>query len=775
MWFMLQETERTRVREISRVTADHVRQRLDAWIEFRLSALREVAHSVKESGRFDPITFRQHVRSLLRDRPGFQALNWIDAEGVIRVVVPESGNEQAMGADLTRHPDADVRKRLRIAQSADALQRTQLITLLQGGAGFATYLPVRGGDGSLLGLVNGVFRVTELVEQCLGEPRLREGFRFLLREADGEIAYTTPRVQDLQASPFLIRAEVTVVDKPWTLEIAPTAQEIARHATIADEVTLIAGLLATLLLAWLLRNQLLRRQLLGASEAHYRSLITDVLDASHAGLVIVIPTGAIVWLNRALEQIFNLDRAEVLGADLSRTLAQKIESGRLSVSEELMARLAQAAPEADVGALCSIHAGDIRRERWFEHRSAAIASGPFAGGQLHEFHDITRRRHAERDLYQAQKMQAVGNLAGGIAHDFNNLLQVILGRTDVLLLDAPEGSRTEAALREIVGSSELAAALTSQLLAFGGRQTLFPRVLDLNRLVRDHLKMLSRMIGEDIHLVTELDDQTPPVRCDAAQLDQVLMNLCLNAREAMPDGGRLVIRTRRALEPRDLAGDGEPVHPVVIEVIDEGVGIATEDLDHVVEPFFSTKSDSRGRGLGLSTVDGIVHQHGGRLEIESRQGAGTTVRVLLPPTAGDVDPTPEAPEREAPRTRGAATILLAEDNESVRALMASVLEEAGHQVLACADGAEALSVFQAHADEIDLVVSDVVMPNIGGVALYGRIRETGTTVPFIFMTGYGDDAKSDDIDAEVLLKPFRPETLLAHVSATLRATVNSAD
>jgi PAS domain S-box-containing protein len=369
------------------------------------------------------------------------------------------------------------------------------------------------------------------------------------------------------------------------------------------------------------------------------------------------------------------------------------------------------------------------------------------------------------ELLQAQKMDAVGRLAGGVAHDFNNLLTAILGNVQMLLADLPEGGPDEmrVELEEIARVSRRAADLTRQLLAFSRRQVLLPEVMDLNAAVRAAQKLLRRLIGEDVELRVEAEPGAAWVRADPGQLEQVLVNLAVNARDAMPGGGVLTLSARH---------DAAAVPPAVeLRVRDTGTGITPDVLEHVFEPFFTTKPVGKGTGLGLSTVYGIVQQSGGDLRVESAVGRGSTFTVRFPAADAPAD----APPAPAPAPlRGSGTVLLVEDEAAVRRVAKRVLERSGYTVIEAGDGAAALRACDGHEGEIVLLVTDVVMPGMNGREVARAIQDRRPGVKTLFMSGYNDEAISQHgvlaDGASFLGKPFTPETLAAKVREVLHAS-----
>ena len=383
--------------------------------------------------------------------------------------------------------------------------------------------------------------------------------------------------------------------------------------------------------------------------------------------------------------------------------------------------------------------------------------------------DITERRRMEEQLRQSQKMEAVGRLAGGVAHDFNNLLTVIQGYGDLMLSALAPTDPVKPMAREVLKAAERAAELTGQLLAFGRKALVAPRVLDLNTVIADAERMLRRLIGEDVELTSDLGPSLWPVRADAGQLHQVLLNLCVNARDAMPRGGRLTLRTRDAYLDEAYTRahpEARPGSYVLLEVSDTGCGMTEEVRARVFEPFFTTKEPGKGTGLGLATVYGIVKQGEGNIIVRSAPGVGSTFEVYLPraeadqTAAGRLQAPCDAPE-------GRETVLLAEDEDGVRGLARQVLEGRGYRVLEASDGEAALGAARRHAGRIDLLVTDVVMPRLSGPDLARRLAPLHPETRVLFLSGYTDDAVMRhgvrEEEVHFLQKPFSPTALARKV------------
>lgn len=385
---------------------------------------------------------------------------------------------------------------------------------------------------------------------------------------------------------------------------------------------------------------------------------------------------------------------------------------------------------------------------------------------------INERDQAERQLRQAQKMEAVGQLAGGIAHDFNNLLQVVSAHTELLLRRLPPESNHHQQLQEVRKASERAAALTRQLLAYSRQQVMEPEYFSLNMLVEDLMNMLKRLLPEHIELRIDLVPDLGTVHADPGQIEQVLMNLCVNARDAMPTGGMLCIKTEDRTMDEAAAAHYPGMVPgryAVLHVQDTGQGIAPSEQERIFEPFYTTKKIGEGTGLGLAMAYGIMKQHGGLILASSEQGKGATFSVYLPLANRPARVRPTAAVRQAPG--GSETVLVAEDDEAVRELVISLLKDAGFTVLAARDGQEAVDLYRAQGDTIDLLLFDVVMPRMGGREAWEAIRSNNGSIRVLFMSGYAPDGLNGRIALDdytgFIQKPYRSQDLLEKIRELL--------
>ena len=501
------------------------------------------------------------------------------------------------------------------------------------------------------------------------------------------------------------------------------------------------------------------------------SLLAATLESTADGILVVDLDGHIVRTNARFRELWKMPEAGPGPATRDGILAVMLPQVRDPDSFVAKGLELQNRPDAD-----SYDVVQCLDGRVFERYSVPQRVGGVTVGRVWSFRDLTRRRELEEQLRQSQRMDAIGQLAGGIAHDFNNLLTVIRTHADFLLDAMPEDAAHRDDVRAIIEAARRSAGLTRQLLAFGRKQLLQPIVFDLNSVVTNLEPMLRRLIGEHITVGTNARDGPAIVCADAGQMEQVLMNLAINARDAMPRGGRLTIETARATfgenDERPGRGLTLPGSYVVLRVSDTGVGIPRDQIARVFEPFFTTKEVGKGTGLGLSTVYGIVKQSGGYVWVESEEGHGAVFSVFLPTASGQAVRPRDTPRPTQPaQLAGTETVLVAEDEAAVAAVTCRTLRRAGYRVLAAANGREALKLAAEHDGRIDLLLTDVIMPELGGRDLSEQIRAARPDIRVLYMSGYThneiDGRGLMQKDAAFLHKPFEVRELAAAVRAAL--------
>jgi PAS domain S-box-containing protein len=557
------------------------------------------------------------------------------------------------------------------------------------------------------------------------------------------------------------------------LRCTPALTFLATRRTLMAMRTLLGGLVLTLgligySLTLLVRKRQVQQQarVLRLSQERFAGILNSADDA----IISIDADSRILLFNRGAEKIFGYAAQAIIGQPLDVLLPERHQAeGR----RQFAAFDAQPAAGRGVGERITMTGRRGSGEEF--PAEASISKITIEGEEIFTaiLRDMTEKRKLEAQFLQAQKMEAIGQLTGGVAHDFNNLLQVIIGYTALASREVGLEQTAQGHLAEVKIAAERAVALTRQLLAFSRRQVLQPKSINLNGLIENLAKMLRRMIGDDIDFVFRGGERLATIYADQVQIEQVLLNLAINARDAMPEGGQLLLITENVY----LDAGFRVRHPwaregpfVLISVSDTGHGMDETTQTRIFEPFFTTKDEGKGTGLGLATTYGIIKQHGGFIHVYSEVGKGTTFRLYLPIT--DKTPQWDAAEEAAVAARGGhETILVAEDSPAVRELVVRILGEAGYTTLAAANGEEALRIFVDQRDRIDLVLLDMIMPQMNGRAACEQMRRLKPGIPIIFSSGYTTGSVQTEFfereNLELVPKPYAPRQLLFKVRKVL--------
>jgi two-component system cell cycle sensor histidine kinase/response regulator CckA len=500
----------------------------------------------------------------------------------------------------------------------------------------------------------------------------------------------------------------------------------------------------------------------GRPESYYRALVAH----SPGAIAVLDADGIFRFVSGAVTRISGCAPEDLIGTHL---LARVHPDDVPSVKKALEDCVAESGHRITVECRGRRDSGSWQHEEWI---AVNRLDDPVIRGIIvncRDLGDVTERLRMEAQLREGQKMEAIGRLAGGIAHDFNNLLTVIIGYSDLALDQVATGAPVRSDLEEIRHAGESAAGLTRQLLAFSRKQLLQPQIVDLNAIVLRMSAMLRRVIGEDVELKTKLAVPLDRICADPSQIEQIIMNLALNARDAMPQGGSLTVETANvALDAQWVAQhpDSFEGRHVFLAISDTGVGMDQSVRTHLFEPFFTTKERGKGTGLGLATVYGIVKQSGGSIFVESEPERGTTFKMFLPRTEQCIDPL-DVPRFAPPAHGGTETILVVEDQPEVRAVTRDALVRHGYTVLEAAGGVEALSLLKGYAGEVHLLVTDVVMPAMNGRELAERVAADRPHLHVLYTSGYTDDTVLQHLilnaGTAFLQKPFAPNELLQKV------------
>ncbi len=770
MWDRLRRNEEEIVRTETNVTASQVARRLETYLSTRLG-LVEILRDDRVGGELRSADeFREAAQAIQRAFSGFQAINWIDAEGVIQCVVPLESNRAALGRSLRSHPEAEAARTFLLAERTFEPRMTPPIDLLQGGRGFATYFPVKP-DGRLEGYVNGVFRIDPLIEDCLGTDldgsfhlRIDDRESFVYRRADGA-AFGADAIVGL--------GESHVLDRVWTVEIAPTADLLARTRTSADEIFLAFGVALSGALALVLVRLRSREKALRDGARRYLSLV----ETAGSAILLLDTGGRILEFNREAERTYGVTRQEALGSDyVERFLAPAVREG---VREQIV-RVMSGEPARSYESAIRRTDGTERVLLWNATRIDDPSDRPL--GLLAIGQDITERKAAEAEsrrleerIREAQRLESLGVLAGGIAHDFNNLLTGILGNVGLAMIKTRPESPIHPLLTRIESAAQRSADLTNQLLAYSGKGRFVVQPIALNDLVAEMTHLLEAVVSKKANLQYHLAGELPAIEGDPTQIRQVVMNLITNASDAVEEAGG-VVSVRTGVQQVDEAylasgclGDsvGEGRY-VFLEVTDTGVGMDRETMGRMFDPFFTTKR--KGRGLGLAAVQGIVRGHRGTLRVYSEPARGTAFKVLFPSSEKAAESTRPSFATARP-WRGEGAILIVDDSETVTDVAGDTLASQGFEVVVAPGGREGVRLFQEHAARIRLVLLDLTMPDLSGSEVFRDIRRQSPDVPILLSSGYSETEIATTFAGRAIAgfiqKPYTPSALLDKVEQVL--------
>ena len=748
LWWSVYTRNQALLQRQTQVTAEQVAARLEDSLAMRLALVDQIRHEWLAAPYRDRESFARRSLALQREFPGYLAVSWIDPDGIIRWVVPRQPNRAAENRDLHTHPFAA--PYFTAAERTGRIQVTPPIELYQGGLGLAAYFPIITADGTHLGYLNAVFRLEPLIRTTLREAILDN---YHTRVVTGETVVfesgeSGPGERFGAVSPF------TVGNHRWEVHLAPGSHLLAQQRPLLATVLLLLGLALAASSAWLSRLAILRHEALAASESRYRALFESVADV----VFFLDGTGTFLDINESGARLLGASsKTELVGRNLARQLLPDARTRR-----ELVTRLAREGTVRGVEQELRRLDGETLVVRLFGSviRDAAGNVVGYRG----VLRDITEHRHLEARMARMQRMESLTSLAGGIAHDFNNILAAIQHRASVLALKVSSPELREH-VEAIEASVKMAGSLTSRLLTFARGDVQARGTVDLNEVVRSTLDIFRSTVPANLAIETELEEPLPPVAGTEVQLQQVLLNLLINARDAMPGGGTLRIRTALVIGSGEDPQEREPytLGPWVrLEVQDTGPGMDHETREKAFDPFFTTKEAGAGTGLGLAVVYGTVTGLGGHIDLDSEPGRGTRFTITLPVAPPVPTPPGGQPATAAP---DGGSILVVDDDEAVRSSLAVVLDELGYSVLEAGSGEEAIQLYGANASRIDAVILDMTMPGIDGRETFAGLRKIDPAARIIVSTGYSRASGADTLveagAVTVLQKPYRIRDLVA--------------
>jgi PAS domain S-box-containing protein len=725
--------------------------RLDADRNFLLSLADDFSRDA-----LDEVSFQGRVARYTLDHPEILSVRWLSPDLNIHRQAPAGATGKVVGIPVT---GGESLRAIRLAAAGKRWLWTRPFTSAGGRVSIELWSSVFR-EGRLAGLFGATFSFEEILRVSAPAP-LALDYRLALEAGLGGIVAALPAVE--RVDPNLSRR--VPLDPPGygvSLLMQRYGSRFWGWGMSALAVACVALAVGMGFGMWLLGRTIGAGRRAEAALRAGNEALGALMEASPLASIVLDGDGRVALWNKAAQSLFGWAPEEVVGRP-----NPIVPPDRQDEFHRLLAR-------AVAGGFEAVETRRIRKDGTpVEVRiSAAPLRDPSGGTRfvIDVLVDISRERAIEERLREAEKIEAVGRLAGGVAHDFNNLLTAILGYSDLLMHRLPEGDRMRREIEEIHKAGERAAVLTRQLLAFGRKQVLQPRRIDLNAVVVGMRPMLSRLVGEGIRLEIVPAPAPVPIDADPDQIGQAVANLVINAREAMPGGGWLLIAVSAAPGGRH----------VLLSVRDTGKGIDEETRAHLFEPFYTTKEGGKGAGLGLPTVYGIVAQSGGSIEVESAVGHGTEFRISLP-AAGEAPAATREKTAvpEASTSAGVETVLVVEDEPVIRRLVASILERTGYTVLEAGDGVEALQVASGHAGPIDLLLTDVVMPRMGGKELADRLAAQRPRMKVLFMSGYPDDALGADgvlpEHVSFLAKPFMPNAVAHKVRELLDGREKKGD
>jgi len=871
LWAIEESSHRAQMRLEIDVTAEQAGRRLSDWIGDRMNLSAYLAAKWESDYANNSEQYRRDAAQIVQMFPGYQAINWIDPEWRIRLVVPLEGNEPVQNVNLHEYPLPEVRDAVARAIETRRPTRTPaFINLIQGGKGFATYWPIFNVDGSHAGFINAVFRVNELVETCLGRIELGQKFDVAIREPGGEMIFPVGGSTGDVWSAEEAAIEIAVVDQPWLLYLTPSQVFYDHHPFDKHHLILPVALLVGLLLAVLEHVLGRRKRALRSSQAQYQQLF----DHAPVGYLSAWPSGIVETSNQVAESITGFSKEILYGKSLyelfsteadrewlRQHIAQIGEGRSIAVNELRMrhsegtlfwglvslegmydvggdlthlrmtvsditerkeaeqarSRLVGAIERAEEGMAITGAQGAIQYSNQafhainrhvsrdtvglpvssiFPHGTGEVdivdaVRRAIEGGQrwqgaytlsrsdaemiqveatvspLHDDdgiltnfvviqRDVTREAALQGQLRQAHKMEAIGRLAGGIAHDFNNILQSLLGYATLARQDLHDHEEVAHCLSEIEQSGRRASELVGHILAFGQKTEQAREALSMRPIVEEVLGLIQGALSSDIRIETDFGPDQRQIVVNPTQLHQIVMNLASNACHAMKSGGGLLrVGLHAVVVDREHAEDtpgllaGEYMR---LEVEDSGEGMSAGVLERVFEPYFTTREQGSGSGLGLAMVHGLVEQHHGAIRVESEVGVGTTFLIYFPiqpgaavaqapvsdPSNGNSHPAAVSVMKPTDRGQGPrARILFVDDEPPIVDSMSRILTCFGYEVAGYCDSAAAVSAFRENSADIDVVITDLSMPEMNGIELAQQLKSVRDDVPVILCSGYG--------------------------------------
>ena len=745
----------------TRITAEQVKIRLESCVDSRARQIKALASLPWESRQQTIDTWADSASILLPIYSGVLALNYVDPDWVIRVVYPPDTNELALNVNLRDNTNTSVSRALAVAEGSSQLTRTNIVDLLQSGKGFAFYKKIVSPKGQPLGFANGVFRVQDLMDSCLAEKPLRNHFVLGVFENDALI-FSQPQTNMSLQSSYLVTLPIDIIGRPWQLSFAPVQSYLDATDTVVDEVGIGLGILMAFLLAIASRTLLRQQSSLSENEDKYRLLVENQTDM----VVKVNPEGEFLYVSPSYCKTFGMAEDELL----NKQFLPLVHEDDREHTQKSLASLNHP-PHT------SYHEQRAMTKdgwRWLAWSNTAVLDAMdnieaiTAVGR-----DVTEVKHLEENIAHSQKMKALGEMAGGITHDFNNMLQVIIGSIEGLILDDTHTKATRRTLEQIYNVVVRAMNLTEKLSTLSRQEKTQKEAFDMNRLLEELFVLLEHTLPASVSLSSDLSKQPLHIFADRAQVEQVMLNICFNARDAIESKGKISINTFKKTLDRSFLKQIPEVDPgeyCVITIVDDGCGIEPDVLPRIFDPFYTTKASGLGTGLGLANCYSIVKQHQGMILVDSTPGSGSSFSVFLPMSQAEDEAQPEnSILAHTPEKNNNKLVLVADDNAEILELTRLSLKSVGFETLAAENGSQALELFQLHRHEISLIILDFVMPEMGGQEVADKIRLVDSDVKILFVTGYIPDDVTAKLKEPIIRKPYKRSDFLKTIEQLLNS------
>lgn len=754
------KNDNERILQETRITAEQVRIRIESCVNSMTRPIEVLADLRRNTRQQVLDTWTDSASILLPVSSGVLALNYVDPDWVIRVVYPPDSNQPALNARLREHEAPSISRALTAAEGSSRLTRTDIVDLLQSGKGFAYYKQILSPEGRPLGFANGVFRVQDLVDSCLSEKPLRDQFVFGVFEND-ELVFSQPQSDLSLQSPYLVTLPLNVIGQPWQLSFAPLPAYLAETDSILDEVGIGLGILMAFLLA-LASHVLLKQQTyLSEKEDKYRLLVENQTDM----VVKVNPQGEFLYVSPSYCKTFGKADRDLL----NKQFLPLVHEDDRALTQQSLDSLKHP-PHTSYHEQRAMTKDGWRWIAW--SNTALLDENGKIDGITAVGRDVTEIKRLEENIAHSQKMKALGEMAGGITHDFNNMLQVIIGSIESLLVGDTHIKATRHTLEQVCNVAVRAMNLTEKLSTLSRQEKSQREAFDVNQLLEELIVLLKHTLPASVALSADPTKNPLYIFADRVQMEQVLLNICFNARDAIESNGNIRITTaQQTIDSRFLKRitDMDPGEYCVITIEDDGCGMAPEVLPGIFDPFYTTKASGSGTGLGLANCYSIVEQHKGMIEVDSSPDSGSSFSIYLPLSQPNITALKENPvaKHALAKPHHNKLVLVADDNAEILYLTQLSLQSAGFDTLAAEHGKQALELYHRHRDEISLIVLDFVMPTMGGQEVAEQIRLVDNDVKILFVTGYIPEEETANLNEPIIRKPYQRTDFLKTIQQLL--------